>query len=206
MPINAIVFDFGGVLMDWDPRYLYSRFFDGDHAAMERFLAEIQFYEWNEQQDAGRPFSQAVLELSARFPHYADLIRAYHEHYEESLREPLWETVAIVKALHRAGYPLYGLSNWSAEKFALVRPKYTFFGWFKDIVLSGELGLNKPDPHAFSAFLARVQRVATECLLVDDSPANVAAALELGFHTIHFQSAEQLSAEMVELGVLPTFR
>jgi 2-haloacid dehalogenase len=201
--MTAIVFDFGGVLMDWDPRYLYARIFDGDEAGMERFLSEVDFYEWNAKQDAGRPFSEAVAELTASFPHYAGLIRAYDERYLESLGEPHWGTVAILKALRELGYPLYGLSNWPAEKFALVYPIYEFFQWFDEIVISGELRLIKPDPRAFTAFLERTGRAAQECLLIDDSLANLQAAQQLGFQILHFQSPEQLAGELVRLGLLP---
>jgi 2-haloacid dehalogenase len=202
MEVKAIVFDFGGVLMDWDPRYLYSRIFDGNEAAMERFLAEVGFFDWNARQDAGRSFSAAVEELSARYPHYAGLIQAYDARWEESLGGPIWGTVAILKALHRAGFPLYALSNWSAEKFPLVRRKFDFFDWFEDIVLSGEMRLIKPDPRIFTAFLERIKLTAPECLLIDDSQANLEAAREMGFHTLHFQSPQQLGGELVRLQLL----
>jgi 2-haloacid dehalogenase len=198
----AIVFDFGGVLMDWDPRYLYSRLFSGDEAAMERFLSEVRFFEWNALQDEGRPFSEAVAVLSARFPRYAGLIQAYDTHWEESISAPLWETVAILKTLHQAGYPLYALSNWSAEKFPIVRQKHIFFDWFEDIILSGEVGAAKPDPRIFTAFLNRTGRQAGECLFIDDSGRNVEVALELGFQALHFRSPQQLAMDLVHLGLL----
>jgi 2-haloacid dehalogenase len=198
----AIVFDFGGVLMDWDPRYLYSRLFSGDEAAMERFLSEVRFFEWNTFQDEGRPFSEAVAALSARFPRYAGLIQAYDTHWEESISAPLWETVAILKTLHQAGYPLYALSNWSAEKFPIVRQKHNFFDWFDDIILSGEVGAAKPDPRIFTAFLKRTGRQAGECLFIDDSSRNIEVALELGFQALHFRSPQQLAMDLVHLGLL----
>jgi len=199
----AIVFDFGGVLIDWNPRYLYRKLFDGDEAAMERFLAEIRFMDWNVKQDNGRPFDEAVAELSAQFPQYAALIRAYHERYPESISGPIAPTVALLKALKAAGYPLYGLSNWPLEKFLLVRPRYDFFNWFDDMVISGEVKLIKPDPRIFALLLERIGRPAAQCLLIDDSEKNIEAARRLGFQTIHFESPEQCEAALITLGLLP---
>ncbi len=198
----AVVFDFGGVLVDWNPHYLYGQFFADDDAAIDRFLNEIGFVEWNLQQDKGRPFKEAVTVLSAQFPHYAHLIKAYDERYEESIRGPVCGTVKILRLLKDAGYPLYGLSNWSTEKFNLVRPKYDFFSWFDDIVISGAVKLIKPDPQIFALFLKHIQRTAEECVYIDDSAANVAAADRLGFITIHFTSPAQLGIELDRLGVL----
>lgn len=190
-PLQAIVFDFGGVLIDWNPRYLYRQFFNTDEA-VERFLTEIGFFEWNQHQDAGRSFSEAVAELTAQHPRYADLIRAYDERYEECLSGPIQGTVEILKALRSLGFPLYGLSNWPAEKFAGVRQKHAFFELFDDIVLSGEVGITKPDPRIFLLLLERIGRPAQDCLFIDDAEANLAAARALGFRTVLFQDPRQL--------------
>jgi 2-haloacid dehalogenase len=198
----AIVFDFGGVLIDWDPRYLYQKLFKGDQEAMERFLSEVSFYEWNLGQDEGRLFSEAVAELSARYPMYGEMIRAYDEHYEESIAGPIQPTVEILASLKRRGYPLYALSNWSAEKFHVVQHKYEFFSWFETILLSGEVKLSKPDARIFQIFLQRIGRTANECLLIDDSAKNIATARQLGFKTIHFQSPELLSEALHQMGML----
>ena len=200
----AIIFDFGNVLVDWDPRYLYRQFFPDDHA-IERFLLEINFQEWNLRQDCGRPFAEAVEELCQQHPHYCDLIRAYDTRWEESLIGPIWPSVDILRQLKQQGYALYGLSNWSAEKFSLVRSKYDFFGWFKAIVLSGEVKLVKPDPRIFHLMLEKIGRPAAECLLIDDSLKNIDAAQQLGFQTIHFRSAEQLGSDLVKKGILESF-
>lgn len=198
----AIVFDFGNVLVDWDPRYLYRKLFLGDEAAMEHFLEEVDFVSWNQQQDEGRTFAEGVADLCDRFPGYCDLIRAYDDRWEESLGGPIWQTVDVLHQLRKAGYPLYGLSNWSAEKFALVRDQYHFFGWFEDIVLSGDVRLAKPDVRIFHLLLERIGKSAGECLLIDDSQVNVEAAREIGFQAIHFQSAEQLKAELSARDIL----
>ncbi len=193
----AIIFDFGGVLLDWDPRYLYRKLFSGDEAAMNKFLEEIDFFGWNQQQDAGRPFEIAVAEACSRFPQYCDLIKAYPARYEESLSGPIWDSVVILQSLRNAKYSLYGLSNWPAEMFYRILPKYPFLGWFQDIVISGEVGLNKPDPRIFQILLDRVNRPAGDCLLIDDSQKNIQTAQDLGFQTILFQSPAQLREELM---------
>jgi 2-haloacid dehalogenase len=201
-PKPAIVFDFGGVLVDWDPHYLYRPFFDGDDAAIDRFMQAIGFHEWNLRQDGGRSFAEGVSVLSKQFPQYADLIRAYHEHYEEAITGPIWGTVEILRILKEDRSPLYGLSNWAQEKFELVRPKYDFFNWFDDILISSTVNLVKPDPQIFTLFLDRIGWAAADCVYIDDSAANIVTANQLGFTTIHFQSPEQLAKELRLLGLL----
>lgn len=201
--IQAIVFDFGGVLMDWSPHYLYNKLIEGGPEVIDRFLAEIEFSAWNAEQDRGRPFTEAVAEWSARFPHHAHLIQAFHERWEETNGGPIQSTVEILRRLKQAGFPLYGLSNWSAETFPLIRAKYEFFDWFDLIVVSGVEKLIKPDPRIFAVLLERIDRTAPECLFIDDSVRNIVTAQQLGFQTIHFRSAEQLEAELCVLDLLP---
>jgi 2-haloacid dehalogenase len=198
----AIVFDFGNVLVDWDPRYLYRKLFDGDEAAVERFLEEVDFVTWNQQLDAGRTFAEGVAALCERHPGYCELIRAYDERWEESIGGPIWPTVQLLRKLMENGYALYGLSNWSVEKFALVRARYPFFDWFDEILLSGEVGLAKPDERIFHLLLERVGKPAADCLFIDDSARNVEVARELGFEVIHFRSAELLNAELCRREIL----
>ena len=199
---TVIVFDFGGVLLDWNPRHLYRKLFDGDSAAMERLLTETDFHAWNLQQDAGRPFAVAVAELSQRFPQYASLIRAYPQRYAESIAGPIQGTVELLDRLKGDGYRLYGLSNWSTETFQQVRNKFAFLSWFEAILLSGEVKLLKPDPRIFALFLQRIGRTAQECLLIDDSQANIAAAHQMGFMTIRFESPAQLESELYQRRLL----
>jgi 2-haloacid dehalogenase len=201
--LPAIIFDFGGVLLNWNPRFLYRKLFPNDEQGMERFLAEVGFDEWNQLQDAGRPFSVAVAELCALHPQYCDLIRAYDERFLESLKGAIPGTVDILRCLWREGFSLFGFSNWPAEKFNLVRPRYEFMAWFQGIVISGEVGFAKPDPRIFQVLLEHVDRPAGECLLIDDSTTNIAAAQTLGFQTIHFQKPPQLAGELVKRGLLP---
>ncbi|MEW5974165.1 MAG: HAD family phosphatase [Acidobacteriota bacterium] len=201
--MTAIVFDFGGVVIDWDPRYLFRKLFDGNANAVEPFLTEIGFVEWNHKQDEGRPFAVAVNELCRRFPQHADRIRAYDQRWLESIGGPIEGTIQILRSLKDAGYVLLGLTNWSGEKFPLVRSRYPFFDWFDTIVVSGEEGLAKPDPQIFQLLLQRSNRQAGECLFIDDSETNVAVARQLGFHAIRFQSSPQLRLELEGLGLLP---
>ncbi len=199
--IRAVIFDFGGVLVDWSPHNLYRHFIKQPHE-IDRFLSEINFAEWNAQQDKGRPFAQAVAELSSEFPQHARLISAFHEHWEDSIVGSIDGTVVILRKLKQLGYPLYGLSNWSAETFPLVREKHTYFDLFDDIIISGEVKLIKPDPQIFRFMLDKFKLEAQACLFIDDSMANIKTANELGFATIHFQSPAQLEIELSARGVL----
>ncbi|MBI5951244.1 MAG: HAD family phosphatase [Chloroflexi bacterium] len=193
---KAIIFDFGGVLINWNPRNLYARFFPGQPQAMEEFLREVNFMEWNAQQDKGRPFAEAVELHVKEHPQYADLIRAYHENWKESITGEIDGTVELLRALKKKGYPLYGLSNWSAETFPAIRHEFEFLNLLDDIVISGEISLIKPEPEIFEFFLEKIDMPASQCLFIDDSEANIAAAKRIGFDTVHFKSPEQLKLEL----------
>lgn len=198
--IRAIVFDFGGVLIDWDPRYLYRKLFEDDDA-IEQFLVESEFVAWNYEQDKGRTFDEGVAEHSKKFPQHAALLRAYNERYLETVGGEIAGTVEILYALKRAGYPLYGLSNWAMEKFLPVRERYALFDVFDAYVISSEVKMAKPDPRIFTLLLEKIGRRAEECLFIDDAEKNIAVARELNFQTIHFQSPEQLARELRALGI-----
>jgi 2-haloacid dehalogenase len=198
---QVVVFDLGGVLIDWNPRYLYRQLFD-DEAAMERFLAEVCHSAWNEEQDRGRTFADAVEEAAALYPEQRALIEAYHQRWDEMLAGPIAGTVSILAELKEAGCELHALTNWSAEKFPIARERYTFLDWFATILVSGEARLIKPDPRIFQLLLERVGRAADACIYIDDSLKNVGAAEALGFEAIYFQSPEQLRDELVGLGLL----
>jgi 2-haloacid dehalogenase len=201
--IRAVIFDFGGVLLDWNPRHLYRKLLNDDPDAVEKFLTEIGFSEWNLQQDKGRPFAEAVSELSAKFPHHGELIAAFHQRWDETIAGPIQGTVDILRTLKDAGYALYGLSNWSAETFYRINANYDFLTWFDTIVISGEVKLIKPDPQIFELLLERTGRTPQECVFIDDVLANVEGARKVGITAIQFESPAQLEAELRRLNVLP---
>jgi len=201
----SLVFDIGGVLVDWNPRYLYRAFFNGDPRSMEGFFHAVDFWRWNEELDRGRPFSEAVAELSGRFPQYARLIKAYDERWVESVGSPIQGSLRIVRALKAAGIPLYGLTNSSQEKFGILLKKYTFLEHFRWIMISGEFGVIKPDPRIFELFLDRSGLRNEECIFIDDSEANVSSALRMGWKTVLFRSPDQLAAALDGLGLKTGF-
>jgi len=199
--VSAVVFDLGGVLIDWDPRYLYRSLFGGDEAAMERFLATVCTPEWNRGQDAGRPWSEAIASLVAEHPEHADLIRAFWDRWPETLGDAIDPTVDVLAELRAAGIPLYALSNWSAETFPIARPRYPFLDWFDGIVISGEVGAAKPDPRIYQALVERHGLDPASLAFVDDVPANVAAAESLGMRGLTFTSAAALRQDLEALGL-----
>jgi 2-haloacid dehalogenase len=200
--VRAVVFDLGGVLIDWDPRHLYRRLFDGDDAAMERFLAEICTPAWNARQDAGRSWHDAVTTLAGQHPEYRDLIVAYDERWPETLGGPIAGTVDILRELRSAGVQLAALSNWSAEKFPVARERYDFLGWFEVVVISGEIGISKPNPRIYRHLLERTRFDPTTTLFVDDSPPNVAVAAGLGMEARRFVDPATLRSDLEALGLL----
>lgn len=199
---RAIVFDFGGVLLDWDPHNLYRRFFPNGPEALDAFMAEIDFPAWNTAQDGGRPFAEGVRELSARFPHYTHLIRAYPIYWEASIKGLVPRSADILRRVKSRGFNVYGLSNWSSETFPIARRKYPIFDLFDDILISGEAALIKPDASIFSLLLRRIGRQPQECLFIDDHLPNVESARQIGFDTVHFLNAAQLELELAARGVL----
>ncbi len=198
---QTVIFDLGGVLIDWNPRHLYRKLFD-DEAEMEHFLSTICTSDWNEQQDAGRPVSEAVAELAAQWPQHTDLIQAFYDRWTEMVKGPIDETVAIVAALRQRGTPLYALTNWSAETYPYVEHRYEFMGWFKGIVVSGREMLKKPDPRIYHLILDRYGLAASDTVFIDDNANNIAAARDVGLHAIPFTSAAALRHDLEALGLL----
>jgi len=193
---RVVIFDVGGVLLDWNPRHLYRKLFDGDDGAMERFLAEVCTPDWNHRQDEGRTWAEAVAELVARFPQHAALIDAYAARWDEMVAGAYPDTVALARTLKTRGVPLYSLTNFSSEKFTAVRGRWDFFELFDGILVSGEVGLAKPNPAIFRLLLDRYGLRADECLFIDDVPANIAAAEGLGIASHLFRSAERLADDL----------
>jgi 2-haloacid dehalogenase len=203
--MTAVIFDVGGVLIDWNPRHLYRKLFEGDSdGAMERFLAEVCTPEWNLRQDVGRPFVEAVAELTGRFPDHADLIAAYDARWEEMVPGAHDETIEIVRELKARGTPLYCLTNFSTEKFPLMRRRFDVFDLFDGIVVSAEIGMVKPDPAVYRYLVERFGLEAPSCLFVDDVEANVGAASSIGMQAVHYLSGRQLRRDLQMRGVLST--
>jgi 2-haloacid dehalogenase len=198
---TAVVFDLGGVLIDWNPRYLYRQLFD-DEAAMEAFLAEVVTPEWNLRQDEGRDWAEAVEVLAREHPERREPIAAYWHRWSETLGDAIAPTVEILGELGNAGVRLLALTNWSAETFPIARPRYPFLEWFEGIVVSGEVRLAKPDPRIFHHLLDQFGLDPTRTVFIDDSATNVAAAAELGLIALRFESAPILRRDLVGLGLL----
>ena len=201
-PPSAVVFDLGGVLIDWDPRHLYRSMFAGDEAAMEAFLATVCTPEWNARQDAGRPWAEAVVTLVEEFPAERERIVAFHERWPEMLGGAIEGTVAILVELRDRRVPVYALSNWSAETFPVARARYPFLGWFDGLVISGEERLAKPDPRLFRVLLERHRLDPRSTVYVDDSAANVTVAAELGMVALQFTGPAALRADLARLGLV----
>lgn len=198
--IEAVVFDLGGVLIDWNPRYLYRKLFECEEA-MELFLREVCNDAWNEKQDAGRTFSEATESLIAEHPDKADLIRAYHDRWPEMLGGSLPRSVAILADLREAVIPLYSLTNWSAETFPIALERFDFLQWFQDIVVSGAEGVIKPDPRSFDILLERSGLPAASLVFVDDRMDNVVGARNAGIESLLFTTADQLHQDLRTLGL-----
>jgi len=200
--VNTVVFDFGGVLVDWNPRYMFRKLFNGDEAGMETFLSTVCTPDWNEHQDAGRSIAEAEAEAIARHPDKAGFIRAYYGRFDEMMAGAIDGTVAILEELHGRGVPLYGLTNWSAETFPHALKRFAFFQRFRGIVVSGEIKLKKPDPRIFAHLVATHRLTPAETVFIDDSPKNVDAAKAAGLQALHFTHPERLAADLRSLGVL----
>jgi 2-haloacid dehalogenase len=201
---HAVVFDLGGVLIDWDPRYLYRRLLPDD-AAIDAFLAEVGFAEWNLALDAGRDWDEAVAWLAARHPERQRLIEAFRDRWEETLGDADAEVVEIARALRAFGIRTFGLTNWSARTFAIARGRFRFLDEFEGIVVSGEVGVAKPDERIYRALLDRFHLEPTDTLFIDDRPANVDAAARLGIRGIVFADSPGLRRDLRAVGLpVPT--
>jgi 2-haloacid dehalogenase len=199
---SIVVFDLGGVLLDWNPRHLYRKLFAGDEAAMEHFLATVCTHEWNRCQDAGRSFAEGARLLKAEHPDKADLIDAYGGRFDEMIAGPIAGSVEILAELRDRGILLYGLTNWSAETYPPARERYAFLSWFRGILVSGEVGVIKPDPRIFELLIERFGIASESAVYIDDVAANVDAARSFGIHAIQFTTPAALRQELLRLGLL----
>lgn len=198
--IDTVIFDLGGVLFDWNPRYLYRKIFS-DPKEMETFLTEVCNHDWNIQQDGGRTWAEAIQELVPKFPHYESEIRAFWERWPEMLKGTIDETLVVFRALQKAGYTCYALTNWSAETWVYPLADYPFLQEFKGILVSGEEHMKKPDPEIYELILSRYDIDRTKAVFIDDSKANVAGSKAVGLEAIRFTNAETLKNDLHELGL-----
>lgn len=197
--IDAVVFDLGGVLVDWNPRYLYRKLFQGDESRMETFLTEICNDDWNRQNDGGRSFEEGSRELIQRYPEYESYIRVYFERFEEMLGPPFQENVEILGSLKNRGIRTFALTNWSAETFAIAERIFPFFSWFEGVVVSGRVKLLKPDPAIYHHLIDTHQIAPTRSVFIDDRAENTEAAEKLGFKTVHLTNPAHLREKLIQL-------
>jgi 2-haloacid dehalogenase len=193
--IKNVVFDFGRVLIDWDPRNLFRKVFESEEE-MEYFLANVCTQEWNNLQDSERTYAEGIAELVPKFPHYEREINIYFDRWIEMLGEEYPATAKLKKILRAEGYRLYGLSNWSAETFPQVEATYTFMKDLDGMVISGYEGVQKPDERIYRILLERYNLRPEETVFFDDNIDNVIGAREVGIHAILFRDAEQAERDL----------
>ena len=199
--MKDIVFDLGGVFIDWNPRYLYRKVF-ATEKEIDWFLDNVCTQPWNTQQDAGRPFEEGIKQLEEKFPEYAFAIRFYWTRWAEMIGGEIPGMAEILRELKQKGYRVYALSNWSAETFPIAQKQFDFLKEFDGIMISGEEKLVKPDPVFFTRLLKKYNLQADNCIFIDDNAANISKAADLGFETALFTDAEALRRTLVSRGVL----
>jgi 2-haloacid dehalogenase len=199
---SIVVFDIGGVLIDWNPRYLYRKLFSEDTAAMEEFLDTVCTMDWNLRQDAGRPWKEAVDELSDRYPEKAELIAAYDLNWDEMVAGPIPGTADLLWELKRRGVPVYCITNFSADKLHRARQRFDELNAFDGIVVSGEVRLLKPDAAIYRRLLDQHGIRAEETLFIDDVERNVEGARAVGMHAVRFVDAATLRNDLIAYGLL----
>ncbi len=200
-PIDAIVFDLGGVLIDWNPRYLYKKIYGEDEKGLDHFLTHVCHTKWSQQQDGGRSWSEAIDEAIRRFPEQESNIRAYYERWDEMLGGSIDGTVNILKELKVNGLRLFALTNWSAETFPIAEKRFVFLNWFDGILVSGREKLVKPDPAFFQRLIHRYHLDPSRSVFIDDLLRNTNAAEKEGFLTIQFTNPDKLRQDLRALGV-----
>jgi len=200
--IDTIIFDLGGVLIDWNPKYVYRKIFKGDEEKVDWFLNTICTMDWNMAHDAGRPLKEGTELLVKQFPEYEEWIRIYYNQWADMLGGPINETVDLLKQLKKSEtHKIYALTNWSAETFPIALQRYDFLQLFEGIVVSGDEKTRKPFKDIYDITLNRYNIVPEKAVFVDDNLYNVEAANKCGIHGIHFKDAKQLSEDLTELKV-----
>lgn len=201
--IKTIIFDLGGVLIDWSPEYVYLKEFRGDRAKMDWFLNHICAWDWNVNQDAGYPIAQATLERIALFPEYETLIQMYYGRWEEMLGYTHEDTLAILKKLvENPDYRVLALTNWSGETWPKAIAKFPWLQWFEGILVSGNEKMRKPFTPIYHLMLDRYNIKAKEAVFIDDSYANVQGCEAVGITGIHFKNATTLEIQLRTLGII----
>lgn len=201
MSIKNIIFDFGGVVIDWNPRYFFKDHFNDDEK-MEHFLKNIATDEWNAEQDRGRTLAEGTEIQVAKHPEWEKEIRAYYDNWTTMLKSDIPHNVEVLRKLEHSKYELFGLTNWSAETFPYALENYDFFKIFEGkIVVSGTEKLIKPDPAIWEVLLERYQIKAEESVFIDDNAKNIEVAKSLGFICIHIKDDTDLEKEMRDLGI-----
>ncbi|MGK6320853.1 HAD family hydrolase [Sphingomonas sp. DT-204] len=199
---RAVIFDVGNVLFHWHPRFLYERLIEDDRA-LDAFLRDVVTHEWHFQHDAGRPFAETSAELAARFPEHETLIAVWGERFTDSMDRPVAGMLELVQELDEAGVPLFAITNFSGEFFPQARRRWPeTFDRFRDIVVSGDERLLKPDPAIYRLALARFGLEPGEALFVDDNAANVEGAKAVGIHGVLFTDEPAFRAELRRVGLL----
>ena len=198
----VVVFDIGNVLVRWDRRYLYRKVFE-DTERMERFLATALAMDFVSHTDATEDFAAAIAARAKSFPEFAEEIQMFHERWIETLGEPIKENVALLRRLRASGRPVYALSNFAHETFALAERKHEFLSEFDDRIISGHVGFVKPDAGIYEILFKRTGRQPSELLFIDDSPPNVSVSESLGMPAIHYGPGVDLEKELVARGALP---
>ncbi len=202
MQIKYIIFDFGGVLIDWNPDYVFLKEFNGNRKKLQAFYDQICTFDWNENQDAGYPLAKATEERVAMFPEYEAYIRMYYGRWEEMLGGPIEGTVFLLKKIvDNPKYRVLGLTNWSAETFPIALKRFEFLHWFDGIVVSGTEKTRKPFPEIYQTTIERFNLNAKESLFIDDNIRNIEAAADIGIQTIHFKNPKQLEEDLKFKGV-----
>lgn len=199
--MDAVLFDLGKVLLDWDPRYYYRRFFPTEEA-LERFVQDVIAHDWYLEMDAGKPADQAIAERSRAHPEHAELIARWKEGWPVMMRGAIDGSVTILDELRRKGLRLYALTNFSRETWPIARARFDFLSWFEDAIVSGEHGIVKPDPRIFALALSRCRLDPARTAFIDDVPANVEAGRACGLRAIQFTSPEKLRVDLAALGLL----
>jgi 2-haloacid dehalogenase len=199
--ITAVVFDVGGVLIDWDPRYLYRKLIS-EEVEMERFLAEVCTPEWHAQHDLGALYEETIPALAAAHPEWTDEVRAWSERFVEMYGGVFEGTVALLRDLHDMQVPVFASTNWGAESWAMAKARYEFLGWFDGALVSGEVGIAKPDPAFFELLVETFGLDPSVTLYIEDNLTNLQGAADRGFVTHPFVSPMALADDLSRHGLL----